>query len=290
MDVALRLRRGVTVRGRVVWADGTPARGVATLYALHYRPRGIDAGAYGLPVRFGRFELPGCEPGTRVPVCVYDYQKKQGAFAELPADPSAEPVIRLTPTVTARVRLVDGAGAPAPKAGLKLAVVLRPGADEQESIESGERSMFSVSAAQVNETERDLASDVNGDVVLPGLIPGATYTFTASNQNGQSERQTFTAPTTGSLDLGRISLSPPKRRPSQPGRRYFYQPVVRDPDGDPMTFTLVVGPPGMTMDPETGALLWVPRPDQVGLHKVEIRVTDPYGGSATQAWQIRVFP
>jgi len=44
----------------------------------------------------------------------------------------------------------------------------------------------------------------------------------------------------------------------QEGGRYEISVVAKDPDGDPVTFTLEEGPEGMTLDPKSGRLQWVP--------------------------------
>jgi Putative Ig domain len=46
----------------------------------------------------------------------------------------------------------------------------------------------------------------------------------------------------------------------------------------------------MRMDPETSAVIWIPKPGQEGMHKVTIKASDPYGASSTQTFQIHVAP
>lgn len=287
-DVTARVRRGVTLRGRVVGADGELV--IAHLHSLHYRQRGIEVGDHSVQIRGGPFELPGCEPGTRVPVWVYDVTKGRAAHAILPVDPASEPEVRLAPTVGAKVRFVDPNGLAVPKPSVKVALVLRPGADEQESLSSGERAMVTVPAWQVHETHQDHIVRPNGDVVLPGLIPGATYLVGARGPGGLAGGKTFTAPADGTLDLGRVTLEAPRRGGYRVGQTFLSQPVVSDPDGDPVALSLVEGPEGMTMDPETWAIHWVPAKNQAGVHKVRIRASDPFGGTAEQEFQIRVNP
>src|SRR5262249_22950191 len=82
--LAVALRRGVTLRGRVVGYDGRPVAS-GLLLAPTYVPEGWEVKGHTLPVRDGRFELPGCEPGQKVRVWVYDPGQKQGAVADLAA-------------------------------------------------------------------------------------------------------------------------------------------------------------------------------------------------------------
>ncbi|MEL7227686.1 MAG: putative Ig domain-containing protein, partial [Cyanobacteria bacterium J06576_12] len=66
------------------------------------------------------------------------------------------------------------------------------------------------------------------------------------------------------------------------------QPLATDPDGDNLTFSLVDGPAGLTLAPETGLLLWTPTPEQTGPAAVTIQVTDDEGLSDTQSFTIDV--
>ncbi|WP_018016108.1 choice-of-anchor A family protein [Teredinibacter turnerae] len=62
------------------------------------------------------------------------------------------------------------------------------------------------------------------------------------------------------------------------GTDYQYQIIVDDPDLDPITIAMVTSPEGMTLDPETGLILWRPSVEQPGNHPVVISATD---GEAT---------
>ncbi len=74
------------------------------------------------------------------------------------------------------------------------------------------------------------------------------------------------------------------------GAPFLYQVAVSDayPEDDVHTFSLVVAPDGMTIDPHTGLVEWHPAASDVGTHAVTVRVTDAYGGSAEQSFEVRV--
>lgn len=61
-----------------------------------------------------------------------------------------------------------------------------------------------------------------------------------------------------------------------------------DPDNDPVTFDLPTAPAGMTVHPTLGVLVWTPTADQVGTHRVVLRVQDGRGGVALQSFELTV--
>ena len=71
---------------------------------------------------------------------------------------------------------------------------------------------------------------------------------------------------------------------------YSYQPIVNDPENDPLTFTLVNGPEGLTIESETGLLQWVPTTEQIGDTPVTIQVSDDEGLTDTQTFTIAINP
>src|SRR5262249_7622865 len=58
------------------------------------------------------------------------------------------------------------------------------------------------------------------------------------------------------------------------GGRFRYNAAAVDPDGDKLVFDLPVKPSGMSLDPNSGAVIWVPNRDQIGLANVILRVQD----------------
>ncbi|MEM7390807.1 MAG: PKD domain-containing protein, partial [Verrucomicrobiota bacterium] len=70
---------------------------------------------------------------------------------------------------------------------------------------------------------------------------------------------------------------------------FGYTPVVTDVDGTSFTFELLAGPAGLTMTPGTGALNWTPDNDDVGIHSISLRVSDAFGASAEQSFDLTVL-
>jgi hypothetical protein len=90
----------------------------------------------------------------------------------------------------------------------------------------------------------------------------------------------------------RISNSPPVIVSSPPlsieGNIYLYQIRADDPDQDPVAFSLQLGPKGMGIDRETGLIRWEIRPEDKGIHSVEVEVSDPEGAKSLQRYSLAV--
>ncbi|MEP2788819.1 MAG: putative Ig domain-containing protein, partial [Kangiellaceae bacterium] len=73
------------------------------------------------------------------------------------------------------------------------------------------------------------------------------------------------------------------------GSSYSYDVEATDPDlNDSLTYTLLVKPDGMDIDPTTGLISWVPSSAQVGSNSVEIVVTDIEGATDQRMFTITV--
>ncbi len=73
------------------------------------------------------------------------------------------------------------------------------------------------------------------------------------------------------------------------GEAYQYDLQVTDPEGDALSYSLVTGPTGMTMD-GLGRVLWQTAPGVPATNQVALRVTDSYGAVATQLFVLAVTP
>lgn len=61
-----------------------------------------------------------------------------------------------------------------------------------------------------------------------------------------------------------------------------------DPDNDPLAYVLEQGPDGLTLDPKTGLIQWLPHHWQLGTWRVLVRVEDGRGGHVVVALSIEV--
>jgi beta-lactamase regulating signal transducer with metallopeptidase domain/protocatechuate 3,4-dioxygenase beta subunit len=187
-EVTMRLRRGVTVRGRVIGPDGKPnshAFGLSRAYTP-YSEHGVPFAPFNpgiaprIRVRDGQFEVPGCDPEKTLPYYFLDVEHQLGAAVEI-SGKSAEtgPVtVRLQKCGSVRVRLVDAAGKPlvnhlADEMPGCMILLITPGADWG--------SMEKVNADSEFQSNLDgyggLRTGPDGRVTYVNLIPGAPYRY-----------------------------------------------------------------------------------------------------------------
>ena len=72
------------------------------------------------------------------------------------------------------------------------------------------------------------------------------------------------------------------------GFEYLYGAQAIDQEQDTISFALVSGPTGMTVDPPTGLVRWLPTLNELGEHDVTLNVTDSKGFSSLQAFTVLV--
>jgi RHS repeat-associated protein len=125
--------------------------------------------------------------------------------------------------------------------------------------------------------------------VPPAGTPSAvTVSIRASDGRGGQATQAFelmvTATEQNSAPI--ITSVPPAR--AIDGAMFRYDPVAVDADSDLLTWGLEVAPRGMSIDPQTGKIRWVPDDSQIGSHDVAVTVADPALGKFTQRFKIEV--
>ncbi|MEZ6096032.1 MAG: fibro-slime domain-containing protein [Pirellulaceae bacterium] len=116
---------------------------------------------------------------------------------------------------------------------------------------------------------------ISGAVALDslGLTPGESYAFDFFFAERHTAASTFLLTT--SIGFG---FEP----------TYSYQVRAEDPDFDPISYALIESPDRMSINQQTGLILWGPTLDQVGNHDVTVRVEDGRGGVAEQTFVVSV--
>jgi hypothetical protein len=69
---------------------------------------------------------------------------------------------------------------------------------------------------------------------------------------------------------------------------YEYQAIAADPDGDQITYALVSGPSGMSVDPQSGIVRLQIRKEHAGAHTVVLEAQDPAGLKASQSFTLNL--
>lgn len=69
---------------------------------------------------------------------------------------------------------------------------------------------------------------------------------------------------------------------------WSYPLAATDPDGDPLTYTLVQGPPDMFLDMNTNTLWWSVTSEDIGSYDIILEVSDGQGGVAQQKFTLVV--
>ena len=107
----------------------------------------------------------------------------------------------------------------------------------------------------------------------------------AIDPQGAGSSQTYSLTVQAANRLPQIQSTPVTQVTA--GGAYRYDVRSADPDGEPLTYRLVQAPTGMLID-GLGRLFWSTSVSNLGTHSVQVRVSDPRGGSAEQTFQLQV--
>jgi len=122
-------------------------------------------------------------------------------------------------------------------------------------------------------------------------LPPWSYTWTVLPSDGQlwgwCKNGTWSLAVSGPVNrMPEITSLPPLH--AWVGKEYGYQVKARDPDGDPLAFSLMDAPSNMTIDVRGGFLNWTPGPSDVGARDITVLVLDGHGGKATQTFRVYI--
>jgi len=128
----------------------------------------------------------------------------------------------------------------------------------------------------------DLSGFIGGDTLAPGQSStGRTLAFYDPN----GIQFTYELQILGQLNRPPTITSQPNTE-AIPGLPYVYQATAKDPDNDRLTFSLLVAPAGMTVDPNSGKITWNPQSSDLGNEAVLLQVDDGRGGTTQQPYTV----
>jgi RNA polymerase sigma factor (sigma-70 family) len=209
--VNVALRRGVTVRGRLVGPQGQEVDH-AVMLCTSFWTSYLQLQPTRVPLRLGRFELHGRDPDKAEPVVFVDSDHQWGAVAQISGKQAGKPLtVRLQPCGSARVRFVDAQGQPLPGLTLsgRVQIAVAPGITV---LEMGRSSALIGLYEQLNGLARDfraiekIRTDAQGRATVPLLVPGATFRVVVEAPPFCRAARVFTAESGKSMDLGDIVI------------------------------------------------------------------------------------
>jgi RHS repeat-associated protein len=128
----------------------------------------------------------------------------------------------------------------------------------------------------------DLSESVAGSTLAPGQSTGAR---TLAFFDPQGVPFTYDLVILSHLNRPPAFTSEPYTE-AIPGAPYVYQATAADADQDTLSYSIVTGPAGMTVDRLTGKVTWNPQPGDLGNQAVLLQVDDGHGGSAQQQYTV----
>ncbi|MET1077454.1 MAG: putative Ig domain-containing protein [Pseudomonas sp.] len=141
----------------------------------------------------------------------------------------------------------------------------------------GDALLYSM-ASQAQGMSIDASGNVHWSNPQPGRYP---ITLLVSDVRGLRDRQQLVVEVEGKPHF--VSLPVLNGTSGMP---YQYRALAKDDDGDAVTYALVKGPTGMTVDAATGQVQWLS--GTVGDYEVSLQATDPNGNTGLQAYRIKV--
>jgi RNA polymerase sigma factor (sigma-70 family) len=207
VEAAVTLRRGKSLRGRLIDPEGRPAVDAGVV-----ERGGLDS----LPAGKGEFELAGLDPEKPVTVYFLDAENQLARIVTFSRPDFDRPVtVQLQRCGSARARFIDAQGQPFANARIEEGP--RPSIHLEMTF--ADRSPGNRDASPNLEIERTLVgnfdskhydplvTDAQGWVTYPTLIPGATYRILAGEASWVTKKQ-FIAEAGRTLELGEITVSP----------------------------------------------------------------------------------
>jgi RNA polymerase sigma factor (sigma-70 family) len=198
VEATITLRTGKALRGRMLDPAGRPATDAEIIGWDGQNPRTAEDGT---------FELVGLDPAKSVTVYFLDRKNQLGRVATFSGSDLDRPAtVRLERCGSARARFIDAQGQPF--ANVQFQVSRRPMIQlEMRFAGGGTETEGSLVVNMDHSRYGPLATDAQGWVTYPTLIPGVTYRILAGEGNWVTKKE-FVAGAGRTLELGEITVNP----------------------------------------------------------------------------------
>jgi protocatechuate 3,4-dioxygenase beta subunit len=213
-DVAVTLRRGVSVKGRLIGPGGEPVGKALMICRLHVTALSPHW-RFPVEVRDGQFALNGLDPEKSCPVAFLEPEKRWGATVQLSGkDAGKELTIKLQPCGQAVARFLDAQGKPLADHRPILDIVVTPGPHRYDfkAAEKGQLAADEDFLANIDRHNywKGPVTDAQGRCTFPALVPGVTYRFTNFRKGMHTVERDFTVEAGKTFDAGDITISRPE--------------------------------------------------------------------------------
>ncbi|HEY2837999.1 MAG TPA: M56 family metallopeptidase, partial [Pirellulales bacterium] len=205
--LTIQLQPGRVVRGRLVDLEGKLVNEALVISPLNIRAFWLTWHGHSETTLRGEFEIAGLAEDQEYLFYFLDSKRRLGTARVIKAsDPT--PNVVLEPCGEATARYIDSEGNPLKGHHPSLHIVLKPGVngndfDAQDKGALAAMVDFVQNVDRVNH-EHD-ATDADGQVVFPALIPGATYQFMEVKNGKMVNGREFKVTAGQKLDLGEIT-------------------------------------------------------------------------------------
>jgi hypothetical protein len=208
-EVAVKLRRGVIVRGKLLGKDGKPVAKGLMIHRLNIASFDLTW-RFPVDVRDGQFEIRGMDPEKSIPVYFLDAKNQWGATVRVSGKQAGKPLtVRLAPCGKAVVRFVDKQGEPVKDYRPLLMMVVTPGRYRLDQTATRDGGLLADEGYVANIDRLNywtsLATDAQGRCTLNALIPGASYRFAVYDDHPRAIKP-FKAESGKTLQLPDIAL------------------------------------------------------------------------------------
>ncbi|MPZ43482.1 MAG: tandem-95 repeat protein [Betaproteobacteria bacterium] len=134
----------------------------------------------------------------------------------------------------------------------------------------------------------DLDTGVLGWTPTRAQLGEHSIVLRAEDAAGAVAMQVFTLTVTLGNAAPAIVSQPPLLIDEQVDYLYTIEAIDEDPEDTAFTYALTLGPAGMQVDADSGAVTWQPQAGDVGVHAVSVRVVDAQGAFSEQNYLLTV--